>query len=180
MAKVLIVYYSRTGHTKSLAEAIAESVRHQGIDVTVRPVKEAHVDELLEHDGVIVGSPTYYGTLAWQVKQFIDKSVRHHGKLVGKVGAAFTTSGNVGGGNETTILSILEAFLIHGMIVQGETDHDHYGPVGVEEPDERALEGATRLGETVADLVKTLEAGRSCRADRPAPPREEVPVGPKP
>jgi multimeric flavodoxin WrbA len=63
------------------------------------------------------GSPTYYGTMAWELKKLLDESVKFHGKLRGKVGGAFTSSANVGGGNETTVLDILKALLIHGMVV---------------------------------------------------------------
>ena len=77
--------------------------------------------------------------------------------LKGKVGGAFSSARNVGGGNETTITDILNALLIHGMIVQGEPKGDHYGPVAINAPDERALKCCQRLGENVANLVKKLQ-----------------------
>ena len=95
MAKVLIMYYSRSGHTAKMADIIAEGVRASGAEAVVKAVKNTKVDELLKVDGVIIGSPTYYGSMAAEIKKFIDDSVKHHGKLVGKVGGAFTSSGGV-------------------------------------------------------------------------------------
>jgi NAD(P)H dehydrogenase (quinone) len=156
MAKVLIVYYSKTGHTEKMANAVEEAIKQEGVEVVKKRVEDVQADELLEFDGIIIGSPTYYGIMAWPIKKLIDESVKFHGKLAGKVGAAFSSSANIGGGNETVILSILEALLIHGMIVQGEPKGDHYGPVAINEPDERALKGCKRLGQSVANLVKRL------------------------
>ncbi|MBU4140306.1 MAG: flavodoxin family protein, partial [Candidatus Omnitrophica bacterium] len=100
--------------------------------------------------------PTYYGSMAYQIKQLLDESVEFHGELAGKVGAAFSSSANVGGGNETTILDIICAMLIHGMIVQGDSSGDHYGPVAIGAPDARASKQCKRLGQRVAELVKKL------------------------
>lgn len=160
MPTVLIVYYSRTGHTEKMADAICEAIRQEDVEVVKKKAEDTQVDELLNYDGIIMGSPCYYGIMAWPIKKLIDESVKFHGKLTGKVGAAFTSSANIGGGNETVILSILEAFLIHGMIIQGEAKGDHYGPVAINEPDERALRGCKKLGQTVANLVKRLEAAK--------------------
>ena len=160
MAKVLIVYYSQTGHTEKMANAVEEAVKEEGVEAVKKRVEDVQADELLEFDGIIIGSPTYYSIMAWPIKKLIDESVKFHGKLAGKVGAAFSSSANIGGGNETVILSILEALLIHGMVVQGEPKGDHYGPVAINEPDERALKGCKRLGQSVANLVKRLEAAR--------------------
>lgn len=156
MAKVLIVYYSRTGNTEKMANAIEEAIKQEGIEVVKKNAEETKAEELLDYDGIILGSPTYYGTMAWQIKKLIDDSVKFHGRLAGKVGAAFSSSANIGGGNETVILSILEALLIHGMIVQGEPKGDHYGPVSINAPDERALKCCKRLGQGVANLIKKV------------------------
>lgn len=156
MAKVLITYYSRTGHTKAMADTIEQAIKEEGLEVLNKKIEDVQVEELLNYNGIIIGTPTYYGTLAWQIKKLIDDSVKFHGKLAGKVGAAFSSAANIGGGNETAILSIIEAFLIHGMIVQGEPIGDHYGPVAINNPDERALKGCKKLGQGVAILVKKL------------------------
>ena len=156
MPKVLIGYYSETGNTKKMAKAVEESIKEEGLEVVNKKIEDIAVDELLDYEAIVIGSPTYYGTLAWPIKKLLDESVKFHGQLKGKIGAAFTSAGNIGGGNETTVLSILEAFLIHGMIVQGDPKGDHYGPVGIGSPDERALKGCRQLGKTVAGLAKKL------------------------
>ncbi|MCX7661805.1 MAG: flavodoxin family protein, partial [Candidatus Omnitrophica bacterium] len=97
-----------------------------------------------------------YGTMAYQIKKLLDQSVEFHGSLDGKVGAAFSSSANIGGGNETTILDILNAMLIHGMIIQGDPNGDHYGPVSIGKPDSRVERECIRLGIRVARLVKKL------------------------
>ena len=154
MPKVLIVYYSRTGNTRRMAELIAEGVRREkNVDVEVKPVQETKVEELLNVDGVIIGSPTYYGSMAAEIKKFLDDSVKFHGKLEGKVGGAFSSSANIAGGNETTIMSILQSLLIHGMIVQGSSKGDHYGPVAIGEPDERSKNLCIEYGQRIAKLV---------------------------
>ena len=156
MAKVLIVYYSRTGNTKQMAKLVEEGIRAEGMDVEMKDVQDVKTNELLNADGIILGSPTYYGGMAAPLKKLLDESVEFHGKLEGKVGAAFSSSANIGGGNETTILDILNAFLIHGMVVQGDANGDHYGPVAIGAPDKRASEQCRRLGQKVARLVKKV------------------------
>ena len=156
MAKILIVYYSCSGNTKKMAELVAEGVKKEKIEVVIKAVKETEPKDLLNYEGIIIGSPTYYGGAAAPIRDLIDQSVKFHGKLEGKVGGAFTSSGCIGGGNETTILSILTAMLIHGMVIQGASDEDHYGPVAIEAPDKRAKENCLTLGQRVARLVKKL------------------------
>jgi NAD(P)H dehydrogenase (quinone) len=157
MARILILYYSKTGHTKAMAEAVSEGVLEVGgVVPEVRSVEESGIDNLLEPEGILIGSPTYYGGMAWPVKRLLDESVRHHGKLQGKVGGAFSSAGGIGGGNETTVLGILQALLIHGMVVQGTPSGDHYGAVAVEEPDERSRRNCRDLGRRTAELVSQL------------------------
>lgn len=154
MAKVLILYYSRTGNTKKMAELIAEGARtEKGVEVQVRSVEDVKVEELPHFDGIVVGSPTYYGAMAAEVKKFLDESVKLHGKLDGKVGGAFSSSGNIAGGNETTIMGILQALLIHGMVVQGMSEGDHYGPVAIGRPDERSKKLCREYGRRIVKLV---------------------------
>jgi len=156
MAKVIICYYSRTGNTEEMAEKIAEVMKGEGLEVDLKKAEETKVDELLSYDCLIIGSPTYYGAMAWPVKKLLDESVKFHGRLKGKVGGAFSSSANIGGGNETTILSILNALLIHGMVVQGEPSGDHYGPVSIGAPDKRALKNCERYAKNLSSLVKKL------------------------
>lgn len=156
MAKALILYFSKSGHTKKMAGAIAEGVEAEKVSVTVTDVSKANVDELLTADAVILGSPCYYGSMAAEMKAFLDASVKHHGKLAGKVGGAFTSSGMLGGGNETTLLSLLQALLIHGMVVPGQSRASHYGAVAVGDPDARALEECLQYGKRLAQLTLKL------------------------
>jgi NAD(P)H dehydrogenase (quinone) len=154
--RILIIYYSKTGNTEKMARYVEEGVEEGGVAVEVKKVENTQLEDLLKVDGIIVGSPTYYGQMSGELKRFFDESVKYHGKLEGKVGAAFASSGVLGGGNETTVLSILTALLIHGMIVQGDHVGGHYGPVSVRKPDKKQAEACKRLGQRTAKLVKML------------------------
>ena len=156
MAKALVIYYSQSGNTKKMAESVVEGIKKEGLEVALKEAKETEASELLEYEAIIIGSPTYYGTMAAEIKKLFDDSVSFHGKLDGKIGAAFASSANIGGGNETTILDILNAMLIHGMIIQGSPQGDHYGPVAIGAPDTRSIRECVRLGTRVAKLVKKL------------------------
>jgi len=154
--KVLVIYYSQSGNTKSMAEIVADGARAEGVEVELKDVQEVKAEKLLKADGIIIGSPTYYGSMAYQIKQLFDESVEFHGDLEGKIGGAFSSSANIGGGNETTILDIANAMLIHGMIVQGTSSGDHYGPVSIGAPNARVRKQCKQLGQRVAKLVKRL------------------------
>jgi len=156
VVKILIVYYSRSGNTKKMAYLIQQGVMDADVDVDTKNVKDVTIDDLPRYDGIIIGSPTYYGGMASQVKDLLDKSIKYHGKLQDKVGGAFSSSANIGGGNETTVLDILQALLIHGMIVCGDSSGDHYGPVAIEKPDKRSEKICIRYGKRVAKLTKKL------------------------
>lgn len=158
MPKVLIVYYSKTGNVRKMANVIKEGIEEEGLEVSIKEVRDTKVEELLDYDGIIIGSPTYYGLPAGEIKRFLDDSVRFHGKLEGKVGGAFASSGGIAGGNETTILSILEALLIHGMIIQGNPGGDHYGPISINTPDGRSIRECREYGRRIARLVKRLQS----------------------
>jgi len=156
MAKALVIYYSRSGNTKKMAQLVAEGIKKEGMEVTLKDVKDTNVDELLKYEAIIIGSPTYYGTMASEIKKLLDDSVKFHGKLEGKIGAAFASSANIAGGNETTILDILNAMLIHGMIIQGDPQGDHYGPVAIGFPDKRSTKECIRMGVRVAKLANRI------------------------
>ena len=156
MARALVSYYSRSGNTKKMAEDIAASLISEGIDVDTISIEQVSVDALVSYDVFVFGSPTYYGSMAYQVKKLLDESVVLHGKLDGKIGAAFSSAANIGGGNETTIMDIIDAFLIHGMIIQGDPKGDHYGPVAIGASDERARGNCKRMGKRIAALAKKL------------------------
>ncbi|MDD5432334.1 MAG: NAD(P)H-dependent oxidoreductase [Candidatus Omnitrophica bacterium] len=156
MAKILVIYYSRSGNTKKMAELVVEGIKKEGVEAVIKDVSGVAVDELLKVEGIIIGSPTYYGTMSAEIKKLFDDTVKIHGKLEGKIGAAFSSSANVGGGNETTVLDILKAMLIHGMVILGDSQGDHYGPVAIGSPDSRSTKECIRLGERTAQLVKKL------------------------
>lgn len=158
MVKILICYYSRSGNTKKMAYLIQKGVMEEDVDVDTKDVKTVRVDDLKEYDGVIIGSPTYYGGMAAPVKDLLDRSVKLHGKLKDKVGGAFSSSTNIGGGNETTVMAILQALLIHGMVICGDNRGDHYGPVSIEKPNKRVEVDCVRYGRRVAALTKKLHA----------------------
>ena len=157
MAKMLICYYTRTGNTEKMAEGVAEGAAGvAGVEVETRAVSDVPVDSLKGYDAIVIGSPVYYGSMAAELKKLFDESVAFHGALDGKVGGAFASSANIGGGNETTILDILKAMIIHGMVVQGDPRGDHYGPVAINAPDERATKQCVRYGKIVGELVVKL------------------------
>ena len=139
-----------------MAETIAESIKKENLEVILKRVEEVKVEDLVNYQGLIFGTPTYYGTCAYQIKKLLDESVAFHGKLDGKIGGAFTSSNNIGGGNETAILSILEAMLIHGMVVQGDSEGDHYGPVAIGALDKRVEANCQRFAKRFADLLKKI------------------------
>ncbi len=158
MAKVLVVYDSKTGHTEKMAFAVAEGAKQVSeVDVVVKKVDETNPEDLLSADGIIMGSPTYYGQMSAKLKALIDESVKIHGKLEGKVGAAFTSSGGAASGAETTLLSMLEAMLVHGMIIQGNSHSKHYGVAVVGAPSDKELELCREIGERTAGLVMKLK-----------------------
>lgn len=155
MKKIAVIYYSRSGNTERMAKLIAEGAgMEDGVEVTLSKVQDFPVKKALEYDGLVIGSPTYYGSMSAEIKKFFDDSVSFHGKLAGRVGAAFSSAANVGGGNETTVMSIISALLIHGMVVQGDATGDHYGPVSIGSPDSRVEKQCRALGKKVAALVK--------------------------
>ncbi|HCU38356.1 MAG TPA: flavodoxin [Armatimonadetes bacterium] len=157
MPGMLITYYTRSGNTETMAELVAEGARGvDGIGVEVRSVDMVAPDDLLGFDAIIIGSPVYFGTMAAEIKKLIDDSVVHFTKLDGKVGGAFTSSGGAHGGNETTVLDILKALMVHGMIVKGVSAGAHYGPVAVGAPDDDEAEECRRYGYDVAELTMKL------------------------
>jgi NAD(P)H dehydrogenase (quinone) len=157
MVRVLVVYDSRTGNTEKMALAVAEGANQvKGAQVAVQNVDKTKMQDLLDADAIIMGSPTYYGNMSGKLKSFIDQSNKIHGKLRGKVGGAFTSSGGTACGAETTLLSILKAMLVHGMIIQGRTDDKHYGAAAVESPNEEETGFCVELGKRVATLASAL------------------------
>jgi NAD(P)H dehydrogenase (quinone) len=141
MTRLLVLYYSMYGHVETLAGAIAEGARAvDGVEVTIKRVPElmsegaarkagakldqaapiASPKELGDYDAILFGTPTRFGNMAAQMRNFFDQtgSLWMKGTLVGKVGSVFTSTGT-GGGNESTIISFLPTLMHHGMIYVG-------------------------------------------------------------
>ncbi|MBO1361307.1 NAD(P)H:quinone oxidoreductase [Acetobacter sacchari] len=141
MTKVLVLYYSSYGHIETMASAIAEGVREAGAEAVVKRVPElvpeevakashfkveqaaplATPGELADYDAIIVGSPTRFGRVSSQMANFWDQTggLWAKGALIGKVGAAFTSTASQHGGQETTLFSLLTTLLHHGMVITG-------------------------------------------------------------
>ncbi|MBX3617252.1 NAD(P)H:quinone oxidoreductase [Nitrosomonas sp.] len=142
MAKILVLYYSMYGHIEIMANAVAEGVRSvENTEVIVKRVPElmseevarrvgakidqaapiAAVDELPNYDAIIFGTPTRFGNMCAQMRNFLDQTGRLwlSGGLIGKVGSVFTSTGTQHGGQETTITSFHTTLLHHGMIIVG-------------------------------------------------------------
>jgi len=200
--KILIVYYSTYGHVHKMAEAVAEGVKQvDGAEAVMRRVPEtlpdeilakmgasdaqkaiSHVpvctvDELASADAVIFGTPTRFGNMCGQMRQFLDAtgSLWAQGALVGKVGSVFTSSATQHGGQESTILSFHISLLHHGFVIvglpyafQGQMKIDEItggspygastiaGGSGERMPSENELDGARFQGKHVAEVAKKI------------------------
>ncbi|MGE0803103.1 MAG: NAD(P)H:quinone oxidoreductase [Lautropia sp.] len=197
MAKILILYYSTYGHVETMAEAVAAGVREGGAEAVIKRVPEtvpeatakashfkldqkapiATVDELAGYDGIVIGTPTRFGVMAAQMKNFLDQTgpLWAKGALVGKVGAVFTSTATQHGGQETTIISTQTLLLHHGMVIvglpysfQGQTRLDEItggspygastiaGGDGSRKPSQNELDGARFQGRRVAEVAVKL------------------------
>ncbi len=210
MAKVLVLYYSSYGHVETMAQAIAEGARSvPGTGVTIKRVPElvpeeiarksgmridqaapiASPNELADYDAIIFGTPTRYGNMAAQMRNFLDQTggLWVKGALVGKVGSVFASTATQHGGQETTITSFHTTLLHHGMIIvglpysyPGQTKMDEisggtpYGATtlagsdGSRQPSENELGGARFQGRHVAEIAARLERGAGERGPVPA------------
>jgi NAD(P)H dehydrogenase (quinone) len=198
MAKILIIYYSMYGHVETMAKAVADGARSaEGVEVTIKRVPElmpeetarkagvkldqeaptATTDELPNYDAIIFGTPTRFGNMCSQMRNFLDQTGRHwmSGALIGKVGSVFTSTASQHGGQETTITSFHSTLLHHGMVIVGVpyscqallnmkeiTGGTPYGAStladadGSRQPSENELTIARFQGEHVAKIAKKL------------------------
>lgn len=200
--KILILYYSTYGHVHKMAEAVAQGAKQiDGAQVVLRRVPEtlpqevldqmgavdaqqsmssvpvADVDDLASADAVIFGTPTRFGNMCGQMRQFLDATGQlwASGALVGKVGSVFTSSATQHGGQESTILSFHISLLHHGFVIVG-LPYSFQGQMGLDEisggspygastiaggsgermPSENELEGARFQGKHVAAIAQKL------------------------
>jgi len=154
------MYYSQTGNTKKLAEEVVKGVQEvKDVKCILKSVSDVTKDDFLMSDGIIAGSPVYFGTMAAELKDVFDKFVGIRSQMGDKIGAAFATSGDPSGGKETTIISIIQAMLIYGMIVVGDPldASGHYGVSCTGAPDKQASLNAQKMGKRVALLVKKIK-----------------------
>ena len=159
--QILILYFSKGGNTRKLAEAIAEGVKEvEGVSPVLKNTDEVTKQDFVVSDGIIAGSPVYFGVMAAELKKVFDEFVGIRKKMEGKVGAAFATSGDPTGGKETTMISIIQALLIYGMVIVGDpmSATGHYGVACVGAPDGKVEENARKLGQRVAEIAKRLHA----------------------
>ena len=156
--QVLVLYYSKGGNTRLLAEEIAKGVESIGIQAVLKSTDEVAKDDFLDSAGVIAGSPVYFGIMAAELKKVFDDFVSTRRKMENKVGAAFSTSGDASGGKETTMMSIIQALLIYGMIIVGDpmSATGHYGTACAGAPDAAVQDNGRKLGRRVAELVKQI------------------------
>jgi NAD(P)H dehydrogenase (quinone) len=162
------------GPIDRLAHAIAEGAESvPETEVILHGPSEATVEQMIEADAIILGSPNWHGMTA-DMKSVVDKTglIWEQGKLVGKVGAAFTSGWSRSGGQEITLLTLLHTLLAHGMIIVGlpwskrmVKSGSYYGPTAVGGPTEEDLGQARALGRRVARYAAWLEAGRGDEVD---------------
>jgi len=142
-----------------LAEAVVQGVESvENVRCLLRSTDEVSKEDFVESGGIIAGSPVYFGVMAAELKKVFDDFVGVRRKMEDKVGAAFATGGDASGGKETTIMSIIQAMLIYGMIIVGDpmSATGHYGVACVGAPDAGTQQNAFKMGARVAELVKKL------------------------
>ena len=156
---VLVMYSSKTGNTQKLAQEVAKGVEQvDGVTCVLKPCADVVREDFLSSQAIVAGSPVYFGGMSAELKDVFDKFVGIRSRMGDKIGAAFTTSGGEAGGRETTLLSILQAMLIYGMIVMGDPldASGHYGVSCVGAPDVKTAEDAAKLGKRLAELAKKV------------------------
>jgi len=156
--QILVLYYSKGGNTRKLAEEIADGVESAGVSALLKNTEKVEKDDFLNSAGIIAGSPVYFGVMAAGLKKVFEDFVGVRRKMEDKVGAAFATGGHHTGGKETTMLSILQCMLIYGMIVVGDplSASGHYGVACVHAPGTETASDGRKLGVRVAELCKKI------------------------
>ncbi len=169
LAKILVLFHSNSGNTQRMAELVAEGARqHTETEVRLKDISIADHRDLEWCDGLAIGSPTNYGSVSWQMKQWWDQQpIENWGRRDGKIGCVFTSAGAWGGGQELTCMALLSILMNYGFLVFGLTDYTgvkfsaHYGAIAAGKPSEdRELEACRRLGLRLAEWTATLIEGR--------------------
>ncbi len=168
--QVLVTYYSREGHTKAMAEAVARGATQiKGTQVKLLPVSEVKTEDLLKADAIVVGSPVYNANVSPEISSFFASWPFEGAPLKDKIGAAFATGGGISAGEELTQLSILHSMLIFGMVVVGGPNWEQpFGASAItgEKPfssetkgavDAKFLDKGEALGKRVATIAKRMK-----------------------
>ena len=156
MPKTAIIYDSVGVNVKRMAEMILSEFQTQNAACELFSVTAFPVDAMTEYDGFFIGTPNYFGGMSNRLKKLFDESVKHYKKLDGKLGAAFCSTGIIGGGGETAIMDVLKAMLIHGMVVQGSPITGHYGVLAIGKPDARVEKELRVAAQRFIDLLHKL------------------------
>ena len=157
--KIAIIYHSESGNTKMMANLIAKGARGGGCEVKTMPVNELELSFIEASRAVLFGSPTYYGTMSWQMKKMMDTTLPD---LSGKLGAVFASAGwQGGGGYEVTEMSLIVGMLIKGMLIYSggvRVGHPptHFGAVSAGLPKDFDAERCIKLGANIAAKVNEL------------------------
>jgi NAD(P)H dehydrogenase (quinone) len=166
--KILVTYHSLSGNTERMAQAVAAGAKSvSGAQIVSKRVGQVTAEDLFTADAVVVGSPVYWSNMSGEVKAFFDNWQFKFGvfpefKMKNKVGAAFTTGGQISSGKELTMLTILAAMLGNQMIVvsgggafgaSATTEGDSPGV------DDKEIAEAKALGQRVADVTKLIKVG---------------------
>jgi NAD(P)H dehydrogenase (quinone) len=171
MGKILVQYYSESGHTQEMAGLVAEGAAQiPGIEVRLKAIAECTLEDVTWCDGLALGAPTHLGSIPWQVKKWWDvTAIDAWGKVDGKFGCAFSSEGGLGGGAELTCMGLLTILMNYGFLVFGATDYVaprhtlHYGTTLPGHPKTQAerdlcIRLGLRLGEWVAFYVDGNES----------------------
>jgi len=163
--QISIIYDSISRSIGQLADAVAEGAKSvQGAEVDLTPLDKATIEQLVTADAIILGSPNWHGMTA-KMKELIDATgqIWEDGKLVGKVGGAFTSGWSRAAGMEITLLNLVHSMVAHGMIVVGlpwsdrmRTSGSYYGAMTTGEPTSNDLEQAKALGKRVAEVARRI------------------------
>ncbi len=167
MGKVLVLYYSKDGHTKKMAQFVEEGVKEiPGIETRLKSVSEASRNDILWCDGIALGSPTFLGTVAAEMKKFWEDMLPDWQKLDGKIGCAFSSQGGWGGGAELTCQALMTIMLNYGFLVFGITDYSghqftaHYGATQAGKPrQQKEIASCHKLGKRLGEWVAVYVDG---------------------